>query len=227
MSPVLAEMLASREVPTPDGRVLPLHTNIPELECRVIAGWVRERSPRRLLEVGLAYGISTLAVLGALEEGGSLDSVAYTSIDPFQSSQWDGAGMHALERAGYGHAVTLHEERSETCLPRLLTEGLRLDFALVDGWHTFDHALVDFYYINRMLEVGGIVVFDDVHLPALLKLVRHIENYPAYRRMPPPADLANVREARVRRMAIIQPFRVSALDMVAEDERAWDWHADF
>jgi len=44
-------------------------------------------------------------------------------------------------------------------------QGERIDFAFIDGAHTFDHVLVDFFYIDRMLNVGGIVAFDDVGFP--------------------------------------------------------------
>jgi hypothetical protein len=50
----------------------------------------------------------------------------------------------------------------------------------VDGWHTFDHTLLDFFYINRMLNVNGVVVFDDADMPAVRKCVRYIASYPAY-----------------------------------------------
>ena len=51
-------------------------------------------------------------------------------------------------------------------------QGERIDFAFIDGAHTFDHALVDFFYIDRMLNVGGIVAFDDLGFPCIEKVCR-------------------------------------------------------
>jgi hypothetical protein len=44
----------------------------------------------------------------------------------------------------------------------------------IDGWHTFDHVLLDFFYIDLMLEVGGIVVFDDVGYPSIRRACEFI-----------------------------------------------------
>jgi predicted O-methyltransferase YrrM len=59
-------------------------------------------------------------------------------------------------------------------LPRLVDDGTRIQFAFIDGWHTFDHALVDFFYVDQMLEPGGVVVLDDVVLPGLQRLADFI-----------------------------------------------------
>ena len=58
--------------------------------------------------------------------------------------------------------------------PRLAAAGSRIQFAFIDGWHTFDHALVDFFFVDRMLDVGGIVVIDDVGYPSIRRLCHFI-----------------------------------------------------
>lgn len=62
----------------------------------------------------------------------------------------------------------------------MLQEQKKFDFAFIDGWHTFDHALIDFFYVSRLLEVGGVVVFHDVDMPSINRLLRYIRNYPSY-----------------------------------------------
>src|SRR5581483_11732845 len=52
--------------------------------------------------------------------------------------------------------------------------GEQFDFAFIDGYHTFDHCLVDFFYIDMMLRPRGIVVFDDVGWPAINNVVRFV-----------------------------------------------------
>jgi len=40
-----------------------------------------------------------------------------------------------------------------------LARGVKIDFAFVDGWHTFDYTLIDFFYIDKILRSGGLVSF--------------------------------------------------------------------
>ena len=36
----------------------------------------------------------------------------------------------------------------------------------IDGWHTFDYTLVDFFYADLLLETNGVIVLDDIkHKP--------------------------------------------------------------
>jgi len=49
----------------------------------------------------------------------------------------------------------LVEDFDYYALPRLLANGCRADFAYIDGWHTFDHAMLDFWFIDKMMNIGG------------------------------------------------------------------------
>ena len=85
-----------------------------------------------------------------------------------------GGGLHNVKRAGFNDRYFFHEEQSQVVLPRLDAAGTRIQFALIDGWHTFDHTLVDFFFIDRMLDVGGIIVLDDVGYPSICRLCHFI-----------------------------------------------------
>ena len=65
-------------------------------------------------------------------------------------------------------------------LPELKKNGTKIDFAFIDGWHTFDHALVDFFYIDSLLNTGGIIVFDDVGYASIKRLCHFIVTNRAY-----------------------------------------------
>lgn len=220
---LLERLRAGGTVSTAEGRQLPLHSELPSLEAQLLQRWLRDQSPRRLLEIGLAYGISTLSILAALEE----PPRRYDIIDAFQHRDWHGIGLRHLREAGMPRGLVFHEELAELCLPRLLGNGARYEFAYVDGWHTFDQVAVEFYFINRMLEPGGVIVFDDVHLPSLQKLLAMVVRFPSYERVPVPEDLRRDRVARVRRMAGAPEFRLAAVRKLAEDQRDWDWFEDF
>lgn len=224
MNPVAEEMLATGRVAAPDGSSLTLHSHLPRDECEIVQHWVREHRPRRLLEIGLAYGVSTLAVCEAMVAAGGAER--YHVIDPWQHTRWAGAGLYALERAGYRHLVRLHEEPSELVLPRMLAGGTGLDFALVDGWHGFDQVMMEVYYLNRMLAPGGVLVLDDVHLPGLGWIAALIGTWPAYRRLEAPVAQRRSRPARVRRMMGAPEFRVAGFLKTGPDQRSWDFWVD-
>jgi predicted O-methyltransferase YrrM len=221
MNAILSQILETNQVTTPEGQTLELHSHISPLACQLIQAWITEHHPHRLLEIGFAYGISSLFICDAIS---ARDNISYHIIDAFQSRDWHSVGLFNLNRAGFEDLYTFYEERSEICLPHLLDQGMTFDFALIDGMHTFDHALVDFFYINRMLEVGGIVVFDDFQMPSIRKLVAHVSTYDCYTPLPFPESFRL--QARVFRM-IDAPFRLAGFKKIADDDRKWDWHRDF
>ena len=132
----------------------------------------------RTLEVGCAYGLSAMFICNSLQ--GKPGPCRHTIIDPYQTSVFNRRGIRNLEEAGLKDFELL-EEPSELALPRLVASGERFDAALIDGYHTFDQTIVDFYYINRLLRVGGYLAIDDCNLPAVNRAVRYMLTYPCYR----------------------------------------------
>jgi predicted O-methyltransferase YrrM len=126
----------------------------------------------RTIEVGLALGMSALFLCRAvLERGGR-----HTAIDPFQRESWNGAGLRTLREAGVEDVVEVVEEESQLALPRLVAEGRRFDFAFVDGDHRFEGVFLDLYFMTRLVEPGGLVVVDDMWMPAVRTAVAYVES---------------------------------------------------
>ncbi len=171
----IQELIASKKVIDEFGNEYPLHSEIKEKEGNLLMKVITENKCTKGVEVGCAYGISSLYICSALAEVGDAH---HTIIDPFQR-EWKNIGILNLKRAGFNF-FSLLEELSEIALPGLLKAGEKFNFAFIDGWHTFDHVLLDFFYINRMLDVGGVIVFHDVDMPGIKKLLRYILNYPSY-----------------------------------------------
>jgi len=197
MNPVLANILATNQVMRPDGAPAPLHSHIPAFECGIMQQWLQDHGCSRLIEIGLAYGISSLFLCDALA---NRHEIIYHIIDPYQARDWASVGLHNLAAAGYAERVQFHAEPAEICLPRLWQMGFRCDFALIDGDHTVEKVMTDFFWINRLLVVGGIVIFDDIQLPAILQMVAQVQANPAYRPLDLPVASQNSITARVRRM---------------------------
>jgi len=220
LDPVLRNILDSGIVTTADGESVPLRAHVEETSCYLLQYLIRLYRPRRFVEVGFAYGISAMAMMSAASHAKGL---SYTIIDATQSTLWQGIGLANMERAGFSGRYTFMEQYSELALPDLYRRGEKLEFAFIDGYHTFDQTLIDFYYVNKMLVSGGVVVFDDATMPAVARLMQHIETYPCYERITLPREISvNGQQRRID-----NPDRLVAFLKIDIDQRAWDWHVDF
>ncbi|HEV7763985.1 MAG TPA: class I SAM-dependent methyltransferase, partial [Thermoanaerobaculia bacterium] len=171
MHSLLEQIFTTGMTELPNGAVEPVHSSISRDDCAAVERAIAQSGATSAIEVGMAFGISALAIADALSRNGSARLV---SIDPQQTSSWRGAGLHLLRRAGLADFAEVIEEPSQLALPRLAARGDRFDLAFIDGWHTFDHALIDFFYCDLMLEPGGIMILDDVGYAAINRLVRFI-----------------------------------------------------
>jgi predicted O-methyltransferase YrrM len=125
----------------------------------------------RTIEVGLALGMSALFLCRAvLERGGR-----HVAIDPFQQQSWRGAGLRTLREAGVEEIVEVIEEESQLALPRLVPEGRAFDLAFIDGDHRFEGVFLDLYFMTRLVRPGGLVVVDDMWMPAVRMAVAYVE----------------------------------------------------
>jgi predicted O-methyltransferase YrrM len=178
MNAILEDIYAHRAVSDAQGKRLKLHSEISPDEGELLMSLIERHGYSRTLEIGCAFGLSSLFICEALSRQNS--SAKHTIIDAFQQTEWDGIGLLNLKKAGYT-CFELIEKLSEFALPDFVKEGRTFQFALIDGMHTFDHALVDFFYVDKLLEDGGTVLLDDLQLPAIKRLARYISNYPNYR----------------------------------------------
>ena len=208
MNEILECIFSTGEFEGPDGQQIKVRANIPREEGDFLQRIVRSVNPTVSLEVGLAYGVSAMIICDSLQR---TPETRHIVIDPFQHREtWGfGAGLNNLKKAGHGDIVEFHNVDSQTALPQLAASGLKIDFAFVDGGHTFDHCLVDFFYIDRMLRVGGVVAFDDTNRPTISKVIRFIvtnRNYSVYAALDP----ARSRPLSLKRRLLLELARRSA-----------------
>jgi len=75
----------------------------------------------------------------------------------------------------------LIEEPDYLALPKLLSAGSKIDFSYIDGWHTFDYALLDFWYIDKILNINGAVAFNDCGLRSVNKVIKFVQSHRDYK----------------------------------------------
>jgi predicted O-methyltransferase YrrM len=160
------------DVPDCDGQATPLAPHsVDRASGEALRDLALAEGAERTIEVGLALGMSALFLCQAvLPRGGR-----HTAIDPFQQESWNGAGLRTLREAGVEDAVEVIEEESQLALPRLVAEGREFDCAFVDGDHRFEGVFLDLYFMTRLVKPGGLVVVDDMWMPAVRVAVAYVE----------------------------------------------------
>lgn len=135
-----------------------------------------------VLEIGMGCGTSSVVMLSALA---SKPAGHLTSIDPFQTSSFQRAGVGRVEALGYAERHRLIEEPDYLALPNLLSSGQRFDFILVDGYHSFDYTLVDMFFADLLLKTGGVLAVHDSSWATVLHAIRFFEANKSYARVSP------------------------------------------
>jgi predicted O-methyltransferase YrrM len=199
---------------------------------------IKDYKPKRTLEVGMAYGLSTLHICQALAENGE---GLHTAIDPYQEIDYKSIGLLNVKRAELDQLLTFHQRPSHHALAEFDAKNQNFDFAFIDGSHLFDYVLTDFLIADRILDVSGILVFDDLWMPSVRKAISFVLRNRNYRiikpsnRVKPPFFL---RILRIGRRILQNPFgrdwrlkfipqNVIILQKVDNDDRHWTHHRNF
>lgn len=140
--------------------------SLPARECDVLRDVLIAEGACAVLEVGLAYGSSALAI-GEAVLATCGRRACHVMIDPFQASAYSNVGWELLCSVGLGATSKLLVEASSLVLPRLLGEGFVADAAFVDGSHRFHEVFVDLYFLRKLVRPGGLIVLDDVEWPSV------------------------------------------------------------
>ena len=140
--------------------------SLPARECDVLRDVLVAEGACVVIEVGLAYGSSALAI-GEAVLATCGQRARHVVIDPFQVSAYSNVGWELLRSAGLEVTSRLLAEASSLALPRLLGEGFVADAAFVDGSHRFHEVFVDLYFLRKLVRPGGLIVLDDVGWPSV------------------------------------------------------------
>jgi predicted O-methyltransferase YrrM len=251
MNEILDEIFKTKTVKDGINEIHKLHSNISEAQGYFLQGILKEIKPKATLEIGLAYGISSLFLLEILKEQGNKNK-SHIIFDPFAELYWENIGLENIRRSGYENLIDFRYLPSDEGLIQLINEKKRIQFAYVDSTKIFDILFLDFCLINKILDIGGIIVFDDCGFPGIKKLVRLISKMPFYKihnthfEEPETFKKSSVKKFMSFFMGhfpfknVIFPgidfntdlakglnFHCIAFQKTGEDKREWDWYADF
>ena len=211
---------------------------------RVLEEAARALAPAGCLEVGCASAMSTLHICRGRLRAGPVASQSMHVMDPKQTKLWKNAGRRALSRAGLLDAtVVFYEEPAHAVLPRLLAERTRLQFAFIDGWHMLDYVMVEAFYCDRMLDVGGVIGLHDLWMPGLQAFAAfwcsnrnyepvtlhdgRLTTKPASDAKPHLGDPAQAFPGFTERLARYVDHSVLLLRKTGVDLRRWDYFREF
>lgn len=189
-----------------DKKVVKIGSSIKEIEGTFIIKNINENNYKKCLEIGFACGISAFYIL-------SIKTTNLISIDPFQSTQWNNSGKKTIKELGFNKRHKCIEKKSYEALPQLLQKckktSDKFDFIFIDGWHTFDYTLVDFFYSNLLLRIDGMIIIDDALHAGVAKCVKYLDtNYLFYKK-------------------INSPNTVACYKKIKEDDRPWNFNNFF
>lgn len=130
-------------------------TGVDEGVATLLYSLVRLTRPEIVLEIGTAKGNSTIAIAQALEDNGL--GILHT-IDPVRQQIVD----IAIRKSGLGHRIKYHIGFSYDIIPSLSVP--RIDFAFIDGDHSYEHVAADFALVRDRVAAKGFLAFHDTCL---------------------------------------------------------------
>ena len=183
-------------------------TRISEAQGMWMHDTVQRLKPARSLEIGLAYGFSTLYILAAMSQTGTGQHLA---LDPFQfADKYRGVGSRHAEHVGMSSSFQLLQEFSSVALAKFAAQKDSFEFIYIDGNHRFDDVVVDFTLSADVCPVGGHIILDDLWMPAIQTAVSWIRtNRVDFREVPTP--VANIAQ----------------FERIDRDPRPWDHYVKF
>jgi predicted O-methyltransferase YrrM len=147
---------------------------LPDADCNNLRDLLVAHRAHTVIEIGLAYGSSALAIGEALCSTDE-PNVSHIVIDPFQGTAFKDVGWDLLNAAGLASQTTLIREASSIALARLAGVRFTADAAFVDGSHRFHEVFVDLYFLRKLVRPGGLIILDDSAWPSVAAALRYFD----------------------------------------------------
>jgi hypothetical protein len=169
------------------------------------------RCPKPLsIEVGFGMGSSAAVILGSRQAQG--EPFTHLIFDPYGLPGGEGKVVQSYLESHFPDSFQRVVERSELGLGRMIAEGHEesVGMIFIDGAHQFENVMTDFVMADKLVCVGGFILFDDAFYPAIETVIRYVAtNRPDYavNHLPVP--------------------NCSVVRKIARDQRPWNWFKPF
>lgn len=164
-----------------------------------------EPNVNKSLEIGFAYGFSTVYILEALA---TKKNATHFAIDPFEHSCWKSVGLKIVEHLEYKNFKWINDYSIHS-LSRFIYNKSQFDLIFIDGNHRFDDILVDFYLSDQVLNEGGYLILDDMWMPSTQAVDRFILSNRSYIKIEQPV------------------INAAVYKKISHDSRDWNHFVDF
>ncbi|MDP4285495.1 MAG: class I SAM-dependent methyltransferase [Bacteroidota bacterium] len=250
MLTLLENIFTSSLIENPQGKMVSLHSHTSRGQGIFLQGIFDQVKPKKTLEIGMAFGISSLFILEKHREYDHPNK-SHIIIEPYP---WKGIAEYNFAKAGLFELTDIYYKKSYEILPGLVAENIRIQYAYVDTIKLFDNVMQDIFFIDKMLDVGGVIILDDCggSWPGIQKAARFLNSLPHYEFLggyrKSPLTLKRKIALAVTTFAInLVPFknrflpgfnlktnrsldleyRCIAFKKKLEDTRSWDWDISF
>jgi predicted O-methyltransferase YrrM len=239
MNEIIRSIYTTGYVKDADGHSYPHNTSSVTFDVgHLLYEFVRVHRPLKTLEIGMAYGASTLFICQAHRDNGCGH---HSAIDPFEETSYESIGLLNMERANLKDLLSFFPAPSDLVLPQLHAQNEQFDFVFIDGNHLFDYALVDFFFADKLLNIGGHIAIDDLWMPSVRKVASFVLRNKPYRLlsisseyMPTTWEYVLQTGTRILQNPFgrdwrlkLHPSNVAFFEKIAADSRSWKFHRSF
>ena len=222
-SPILKKLYESKELVDGNGKKHTIQGLTTINSIKLIREIILNEKPSSTLEIGLAYGGSALTFLSTLKEINSEDFF-HIAIDPFQKEYYGDLACQLICEAKLQDHFKILRNKSYLEMVNLIKSKSKFDLIYIDGSHLFDEVFLDLFYSTILLNVNGIVLFDDCVDPDVKKVINFLENnckshyveidYKKYN---------NSRKSLKKSLANFLGYRqIKGYKKISEDQRSWE-----
>jgi len=141
---------------------------------------------KQILELGFYHGVSSMYIGAILDELGGNRKL--TTID-LEAAQEREPNIEALSKQlRFEHLIEPHYEKRSYLwrLMKFIEEGRKFDFCYLDGGHNWDDTGFAFFLVDKLLNDGGLILFDDFSWTA--EKSGSYKHYPQEERETPPVE---------------------------------------
>lgn len=182
---------------------------------------IEKYRPTNILQIGCAYGISSLWIESAADY---LHNHTIVEILPENIKKT----KKNLKEFGLGSNIHFIEGFSQVELGKLLKRGLQYDFIFHDGDERFDGLMADVFFIQKLLKLKGLYVQRNLWNPSIREVIAFVLSNYKYKILEiNQAESLLLKNIEMRKK-ILQKLGHSKLnDLIvlqkkSSDERNWD-----